>query len=63
MKVLCNINSVALAFAVLLFGFQSNAAADGFYFGGGAYQSEAKIETLDDSESPGPYFRRPTGAR
>ncbi|MCP4878696.1 MAG: porin family protein [Gammaproteobacteria bacterium] len=51
MKVLCNINSVALAFAVLLFGFQSNASADGFYFGGGAYQSEAKVETLDDSDS------------
>jgi opacity protein-like surface antigen len=51
MKNLCNIYSVALAFALLLFGFQSNAAADGFYFGGGAYVSEAQVEALDDNDS------------
>ena len=41
---------IALTFAVFLGGFQSTAAADGFYFGAGAYQSEAKVEALDDTD-------------
>ena len=35
---------------VLLFGLQSNAAAEGFYFGGGIYLTEAQFESLDESD-------------
>ena len=45
-----NFKFTALAFVVSLVGFQSIATADGFYFGAGAYQSEAKAEGLDDTD-------------
>ena len=50
MKNLGNFKITALTFAVFLGGFQSSAAADGFYFGAGAYQSEARVEALDDTD-------------
>lgn len=50
-KNLWKIRSLALACALPLLGFQSNAAADGFYFGAGVYLGEAKVRTLDDSDS------------
>ena len=45
-----NFSFVVLIFTALLVGFQSNAAAEGFYFGAAAYQSEATIDTLDDTD-------------
>ena len=45
-----NFNFVALIFAVSLVGFQSIAAAEGFYFGAAVYQSEATIDSLDDTD-------------
>ncbi|MCG6891321.1 MAG: outer membrane beta-barrel protein [Gammaproteobacteria bacterium] len=51
MKNLDNFKIAALAFTFLLIGFQTNAAADGFYFGAGTYQSEAKVDSLDDSDA------------
>ena len=50
MKHLNKINFGALIFAAFLLGFQSNAAAEGFYFGAAAYQSEAKVDALDDTD-------------
>jgi opacity protein-like surface antigen len=45
-----NFSFVVLIFTAFLVGFQSNAAAEGFYFGAAAYQSEATIDTLDDTD-------------
>ena len=45
-----NFSFVALIFAASLIGFQSNAAAEGFYFGAAAYQSAATVDTLDDTD-------------
>ncbi|MDC1286709.1 outer membrane beta-barrel protein [Gammaproteobacteria bacterium] len=45
-----NFKIATLAFALLLAGYQSNVAADGFYFGAGAYQSEAEVEGLDETD-------------
>lgn len=50
MKNLDDFKIAALAFTFFLIGFQTNAAADGFYFGAGTYQSEAKVDSLDDSD-------------
>ena len=36
--------------AILLLGYQSTATADGFYFGGGVYLSQAKFDGLDETD-------------
>lgn len=41
---------IAAIFTLLLLGMQTNANADGLYFGGGAYLSEAKVQTLDETD-------------
>ncbi len=43
-------NFAAPAIAALLFGFQSSAIAEGFYFGAGAYVTEAELDNLDESD-------------
>lgn len=42
--------SVAALFAVLLFGFQTNAVAEGFYIGAGIYQTQAQVDSLDETD-------------
>ena len=39
-----------IIFFWLLAGFQSHASADGLYFGGGVYISEAEYQTVDDTD-------------
>ena len=50
MNGLRNLKIATLAFALLMAGYQSNVAADGFYFGAGAYQSEASVDSLDETD-------------
>ena len=45
-----NFRFVTLIFAAYLVGFQSNAAAEGFYFGAAIYQSEASFDATDDTD-------------
>jgi len=43
-------NSIVLLFTALLV-YQSNAVAEGFYFGGGSYESEAQTDGLDETDT------------
>ncbi len=51
MHVITKSTSSLALLTVLLFGFQTNAVAEGFYFGGGIYQSEAEYEALDETDT------------
>ena len=55
MTVYSRINTIALLFCALI-GYQSTAAADGFYFGGGSYLSQAKVTNLDDDDNTLGFF-------
>ncbi len=41
---------IAAIFTLSLLGMQTNANADGLYFGAGAYLTEANYETLDETD-------------
>ena len=50
MKKLSEMLPRTLALILMLAGFHSSAIADGFYFGAGAYQTEASVSSFDDDD-------------
>jgi hypothetical protein len=50
MKLSASRKTITAFFILLFLGIQTPASADGFYFGGGAYVSEAKVLTLDETD-------------